>query len=183
MATTGPLSDAPRFHPGPYAASALGRLLLALVACGVLLHGRLLYGGGGLVLCVWWDAISGWVGRRRAWEKNGSDVQTEGFADLACFVLAPALLVAVATRHPMAVLPMLPVFVLAGVWRLARFNVEGVTDKGYTGLPVTYNGYVLPAAVAAAQHWAAIPDAAWYAVVLGVLSALMVTRRFSTPEL
>lgn len=184
MATTGQPSEvAPCFRPGPYAWAAFGRLLLALGACGLLLHGWLLYGGSGVVVCVWWDALSGWLGRRRVWEKRDSDVQVEGFADFACFILAPALLVAMAPHSSLAGQALLPVFIVAGAWRLARFNVEGVSDKGYTGLPVTYCGYAVPAAVAIAQQWPVIPDAAWYAIVLGALSALMVTRRFSTPEL
>lgn len=184
MYPTGPGSDSrPGFRAEKYSWSALARTLLALVSCGAMLTGLILQGGAGLVLCVWMDAITGWIGRRKSWAKTKSDIEVEGFADAVCFIVAPALMLAAAVEYRPGCMAALPVFVLAGLWRLARFNVEGMTGGGYSGLPVTYNGYLIPAAVSVDHFWPALPDAAWYAAVLVILSLLMVSRRFVTPEL
>ncbi len=134
-------------------------------------------------MCVWWDAVSGWIGRRRLWVKSPSDVQVEGFADSVCFVLAPALLAAAAVGYRVVAMLVLPVFVSAGIWRLSRFNIEGLAGRGYAGLPVTYNGYLVPVAVLLQQRLTGLPETVWFALCLGVISWLMVSRRFVTPEL
>lgn len=158
-------------------------MLPALAACALFFKGSLLIGGIGLVVCVWWDALAGFIGRRSGWNKSQSDIQIEGFADAICFVVTPSLMTAVAVDYRLIPLVTLPVFVLAGIWRLARFNVEGLVGKGYAGLPVTYNGYLVPAAVLIQHCCPLLPDAAWYPLILGLASLLMVSRRFVTPEL
>jgi phosphatidylserine synthase len=184
MGSTGPRSEPnDRSRAGHYAECALGRMLLALVSCGFLLNRLPAPGSVLLVLCVWSDALAGWLGRRRGWIKGPFDVQMEGFSDALCFVITPALLVASVVNYRLLPMLILPVFIVSGVWRLARFNVEGLVRNGYVGLPVTYNGYWMPAAVAIEQHWRGIPDTVWYGLVLGVISVLMTSRRFVTPEL
>jgi phosphatidylserine synthase len=158
-------------------------MLLALASCGFRLNRLLVPGSALLILCVWLDALAGWVGRSQGWIKGPLDIQMEGFSDALCFVVTPALLVASAVNYRPLPMLILPVFVVAGVWRLARFNVGGPLTHGYVGLPVTYNGYWVPAAVAIGQHWHGIPETVWYGLVLGVVSALMTSRRFVIPEL
>jgi len=156
---------------------------LALAGARWALHDQLLPCGVVLVACVWWDSIAGWIARRRGWPRTSSVIQVEGFADALCFVITPALMAAAAVRCTGPAMTAIALFVLAGLWRLARFNVEGMVDRGYAGLPVTYNGYWIPLAVLMERQLPCLPDAVWYGGVLAGVSVLMVSRRFTTPEL
>ena len=99
--------------------------------------------GLSLILAVWADAVLGWIARRHGWEKTFTHCQLEGFVDFICFIWAPVEFV-LAQNESRLPLYAIPLFILAGCFRLARFNVEGLVAGKYRGLPVTYNGYLFP---------------------------------------
>jgi phosphatidylserine synthase len=160
--------------------AVLLRLLLGLgsIVCS---HVHATLGAGIiLVLCVWLDGVTGWVFRKRG-EKSPSTSALEYSADLVCFVAAPMEFIAGLAVHP-GVLVLLPVFLVAAVYRLARFQVEGLVNKSYQGLPVTYNGYWFSLA-GLAIYFAPNYGDFIIAGLLIVTSALMVSRRLLIPEL
>jgi len=175
------MTDRPRFVVDAEGAWVMARAILGLAATAAALSGWLVWAGAMLVSCVWLDAGTGFVFRRRG-PKTASTSAIETLADATCFVAAPlAFMAAMTGAHPAALMT-IPIFFLAAIFRLARFNVEGLAEGRYAGLPVTYNGYIFPAA--AVLSWL-IP--AWtvpiFAAVTLIVSVLMVSRRFSVPEL
>ena len=159
--------------------AVLLRLLLGFGAAACAYMDALAWAGSALVICVWLDAVTGWIARKRG-PKSPSTSALENCADLVCFVVAPMEFVAALALHQ-EILILLPVFLVAAVYRLARFHVQGLVNKSYRGLPVTYNGYWFPLA-GLAVHFA--PN--WGDVILAGLliltSALMVSRHLLIPE-
>src|SRR5262249_47259424 len=106
-----------------------------------------------------------------------SDVQIEGFVDFVSFVWAPLAFVWCGGR-PWWLYPVAAVFVLAGMFRLARFNVEGMVRGGYRGLPVTYNAVLLPVAGPGLGRLGEPTATAVLGILLLVVAALMASSRF-----
>ena len=137
-------------------------------------------GAGGLVACVWMDAVAGWLARRRTWLHSPFSRQSELLADFICFIWAPVAWVA-ADGLDWPAWAGAGVFVVAGAYRLARFQAEGLVRGGYRGLPVTYNGYLIPLAGLLAAT--ILPWSQWiWPVVFVILAGLMCTTRFVVPE-
>lgn len=142
--------------------------------------GWVLGGGLCLVLAVWADAVVGWVARKGSWQKTASVIEVETLLDFLCFVWAPVQFLLAQTRHP-AILVGIVVFVAAGIFRLARFKIEGLVRGSYRGLPVTYNGYIFPLAAVLNQQVSGYSTVIFLLVLIGV-SALMVSARLVVPE-
>lgn len=127
-----------------------------------------------LVIAVWADAVAGWCARRAHWSQTPSGIQIEALVDCICFVAAPAAFaMCVCPRPELAIA--IAIFVVAGVFRLARFQAEGLIRGGYRGLPVTYNGYIFPGTAVALLHfggWNAWPV---WSVLLLMVAGLMVS--------
>ena len=101
---------------------------------------------------------------------------------MTCFVVTPVLLATSSTGTSPAVLAASIIFFLAAVYRLARFDVEGLQSGRYAGVPVTYNGYVFPAAALASYGLPGWSEGLFIIAMLA-MSALMITRRVTIPEL
>lgn len=122
------------------------------------------------------------VAERRGWLRGASEIQIEGFVDFVCFVWAPLAFVWSTGRPAWLWLPG-AIFVLAGAFRLARYNVEGMVSGGYRGLPVTYNAVLLPAAQLLVSPLGPRAGTAVVAMVLLATAALMATSRFVMPRI
>ena len=134
-----------------------------------------------LVIAVWADAVASWWARRAGSTQTPLGVQIENLADCVCFVAAPvAFALCVSKDRRIAI--SLAVFALAGIFRLARFQVEGLVRGGYRGLPVTYNGYLFPAMALILFYWPSGNSPLVWAPFLLVVSALMVST-FVVPEI
>jgi CDP-diacylglycerol---serine O-phosphatidyltransferase len=69
--------------------------------------------------------------------------QLDSLCDAVSFGIAPAVFgFCQGLKDPLSVV-ILALFAAAGLLRLARFNVS--TAKGFIGLPITTNGYLIPA--------------------------------------
>jgi len=160
--------------------AVIGRLLLGLVGIFQVAIGGFFMAGLTMVLCVWVDAFIGLLARRHG-PKTPSTVALESYADFFCFIILP-MYFAFLRESGLARLA-LPVFLLAGVYRLARFHVEGlVKGKGYLGLPTTYNGYLFPL-YGICGHFFPSYDNELLVILILVVSYLMVSTRFVTPEI
>jgi phosphatidylserine synthase len=150
--TTGPSSADPEaFRPGTLGWLILLRSFPGLAAIALSLEGRLWAAGAFLALAVWADVALSWLASQRKWAKENSQKQIEGFTDFLCFLWAPVQFTVALCPHPV-LWALVPAFILAGVFRLARFNVEGLVGGRYRGLPVTYNGYLFPLAALASHY-------------------------------
>lgn len=140
------------------------------------------WSAGFLILAVWADAAVGFIAKRRQWPARSEHIQADALADCACFIWAPAHFLVV--LHPsIPVLAAIPLFFFAGIYRMVRFAAEGLVGGTYRGLPVTYNGYLIPCGALAA-HYAGPPWGAGIgAATLLTAAALMVSSRLKIPEL
>ncbi len=103
--------------------------------------------------------------------------QLDSLADLTSFGVAPALLIYQAVLHELGGLGLAValVYLLAGWYRLARFNVEADAHRKAartTGLPIPIAaGNLMAAALLRDQL-----DAGWWAVLVLWMSAMMISR-------
>ena len=128
------------------------------------------------------DLIVDSVAGRLKTERSASDIQIEGFVDALCFVCAPVVLI-LAASSSFSTRIACGAFTCAGIFRLARFNVIGVSESGYLGLPVSYSGIVVPTLLLAEHYLPENADGWLIAGGLALLSALMVSRRFVVKRL
>ena len=169
-----------RFQIDPEGLAVLVRGLVGFAAVATAFSEALLAAAACLVGAVWVDAATGFLARRRG-PKSPGTTALELPVDAACFVFAPIAFALAATEVTPLRLAALAVFFVAGVYRLARFSVEGLVSGRYTGLPVTYNGYLVPLLGTLGHYlpaWAGII----YPVGLLIIAALMATRRLAVPE-
>jgi CDP-diacylglycerol--serine O-phosphatidyltransferase len=180
--TTGPSSADPgAFRPGILGWLILLRSLPGLAAVALSLQGRLWAAGAFLVLAVWADVALGWLASQRKWVKGNSQKQIEGFTDFLCFLWAPVQFTVALCPHPV-LWALAPVFILAGAFRLARFNVEGLVGGRYRGLPVTYNGYLFPLAALASHYLFPRATPFLFGGLFLLLALLMATSTLRIPE-
>jgi phosphatidylserine synthase len=183
MPSTGLHSDTPQTF-------AIGCYDWLIVARGALPFGVVLLGCeeqqqtlacGGLVAAVWADVILSWVALRKGWRKQAGTVQVEGFVDFLAFLWGPTQFVLAFFHAPLLIPPAL-LFIGAGIYRLARFNTEGLVEGRYCGLPVTYNGYWFPLAALAVWYWSVLVPTWTFGILLLVLAVLMASRRLRITE-
>lgn len=98
------------------------------------------------VIAVILDCFDGPIARRtRNRPRSMSEVglQLDSLADAVCSGVGPAVLImGVAGWNPLALIPA-SLVVVAGVTRLAYFNVFGLTGGKFTGLPIFYNPVIV----------------------------------------
>lgn len=101
--------------------------------------GELRFAAIALAIAAGLDRIDGMIARRLG-QSSPMGAELDSLADAVTFCAAPAALAYYAAPTP-AVLVAAVAFTLCGVWRLAHFNVTGLTDSptgpAYTGVPTT----------------------------------------------
>ncbi len=116
----------------------LGLAAVALTLNG--LHSAALTCLIGAVLC---DRLDGIVARRLG-QSSDFGMQLDSLADAVSFLVAPAAVVVILSSANPVVAVACAAFVLAGLWRLAHFNVHGMdtggTESVFRGLPTTIAG-------------------------------------------
>jgi CDP-diacylglycerol--serine O-phosphatidyltransferase len=111
--------------------------LLAIVAT---VRGALPIALTSLVAAVLLDRLDGIVARRMGLESELGK-QLDSLADATSFLLAPTAIVAVLSEGAAVPCLLAATFALAGIWRLARFNVTGLDTSGaFRGVPTTLAG-------------------------------------------
>ena len=91
-----------------------------------------------LLIAVLFDFIDGKIARATKTSDFGK--QLDSLADLVSFGVAPAIF-GLGLQQWYSILILL-FFVIAGMLRLARFNVTKI--KGFEGVPITWNGLLFP---------------------------------------
>lgn len=98
------------------------------------------------VIAVILDCFDGPIARRtanRAPHMSAVGLQLDSLADVICSGVGPAVLVlAVGGWHPLYLVPAI-LLVVAGVTRLAYFNVFGLSGGKFSGFPIFYNPVII----------------------------------------
>lgn len=95
------------------------------------------------------DRYDGWVARRLG-TSSELGVQLDSLGDSISFGVAPALLIYMSLFKPMqpsllklALTACVVIYIICGIFRLARYNTRGCDDGYYEGLPITIAGMTL----------------------------------------
>lgn len=130
------------------------------------------------------DSFDGKVARtrKRTEEEKRFGIQIDSLCDLVCFGVFPAVIgYCVGMRTPLQV-AVLAAYVLAGVIRLAYFNVteeirqdqtNEVRDY-YLGLPITMSGMLVPLAFLLQSKLSETAFSGFYTVYLALLALLFI---------
>lgn len=98
-----------------------------------------------ILLAFFWDSMDGTIAR--AFRKQSAlGAQLDSLADLVSFIIAPMALVArffSLAYHPAVFLPVALFYIVAGAYRLARFNISPRTRVFFQGLPSSASGFTL----------------------------------------
>lgn len=161
----------------------VGTLVSGMVSMALVLEGHLLWAGALILVGVLADMVDGKIARATQ-TSSQFGVQLDSLADIVCFGVAPALFTYQILRlyqlsSLASLVAVLPVSV-AGVFRLARFNLQPVKTgkEEYTlGLPVTLAGAILALAGLSDLHYSARLFPVWTTVLLPLtLAVLMISR-------
>ncbi|NQT25047.1 CDP-diacylglycerol--serine O-phosphatidyltransferase [candidate division KSB1 bacterium] len=131
-----------------------------------------------IIIAVLFDGMDGKLAR---WTGTGSayGFEMDSLADLVSFGVAPAFLVYSSGLKNFGFIGLLIAFfyLLAGLYRLARFNVlqAGDRTKGYTGLPIPVSGMTVAAFELFRVHMMQSFHDGFLVSILAILSILMVS--------
>ena len=102
-----------------------------------------------LLLCGVCDSFDGTLARKYKYSKEEQEygVQLDSLSDVICFGVLPAVITVLVSKSYISVLIGI-IFILAGVVRLAYFNMLHTTNKAkagiYIGVPITAIAIVYP---------------------------------------
>ncbi len=140
-----------------------GFLSLYFASLGLFFHASI------LILCgVFFDFMDGKFAR---WLKIKSDLgkNLDSLSDLVSFGVAPAFLLILFFNGSLFLIISSILLVVAGAYRLARFNV--INQKGFIGMPITVNGVIIPVLIILGLNNEYI-----YSAILLVSAFLMVSK-------
>lgn len=127
------------------------------------------------------DAVDGPIARLRGGGPTPWGHELDSLADFVSFGIAPAVLLGVSVQPSVRLFSVLvgSVFVISGVWRLARYIWSGSRphDGRFEGMPITAAGLAIVAFWLFENHiWGGVvhPEAAYLLVIL--CSLLMISR-------
>jgi CDP-diacylglycerol---serine O-phosphatidyltransferase len=120
-------------------------ILCGLISIFLAIKGLFVFSAIALLVAVVFDYLDGKLARcLKAESKLGEEL--DSLADLVSFGVAPAIMVYLFYNND-ALAILVALMVLAGAYRLARFNSLKQQVKGYLGMPITVNGVLFPALI------------------------------------
>lgn len=132
---------------------SIGNLLSGVLSIFMALEGYYLIAAGLILLGAIFDLFDGRVARKLNMASEFG-VQLDSLCDVVSFVVAPAVFAYAIVGQEWYVKLILALYVVAGVLRLARYNVTGTTDGGkyFEGVPVPVS-LVLPFLYFVFEHY------------------------------
>lgn len=125
-------------------------LFFAIIAIYCFLQGQFAWGMMGFIVSGICDLFDGRVAnsfKRSSYQKRYG-IEIDSLCDMINFAAVPAVLIFTQLAHTLWGLPLVMIYVLAAVTRLATFNAQAKTqakDVSYfIGVPVTYSALVFP---------------------------------------
>jgi len=94
-----------------------------------------------MLAAVIFDFLDGRVARMLR-QENEFGKQLDSLADLTSFAVAPVIIAYTQGLNNTISIVVFFIFATCGMLRLARFNIT--KTKGFIGIPITTNGYVIP---------------------------------------
>lgn len=119
----------------------LGNLCSGMFAIVFAINYNYKYAVIALIISVILDYLDGKIARLLK-QTNALGKQLDSLADVVSFAVAPAVIVISYLNNSFALIASL-IFVCAGAFRLARYNVKEFKGT-YEGVPITTNGIIFP---------------------------------------
>ncbi|MCD6117157.1 CDP-diacylglycerol--serine O-phosphatidyltransferase [bacterium] len=164
------------FIPGIF---TMLNLVLGVASIGATADGLFLTGAWLLIFAIFCDGMDGKIAR---WTNSTSEFGNEldSLADLVSSGVAPGLLIFMLLRsNGFAIaLIFMCIFVMAGAYRLARFNILQMGDRsiGYIGLPIPVAGFTAASFVLLLyQDIFTFVSIGWLFIIVPFISILMVS--------
>ncbi len=124
------------------------------------------------------DRYDGWVARRLG-TSSEMGVQLDSLGDSISFGVAPALLIYMSLFKPMqpgvlkiALTVCVVIYIICGVFRLARYNIKGLDEGYFEGMPITIAGMTLAFLTLLSRELSLLV----YGFLLLLLAVLMVSK-------
>lgn len=96
------------------------------------------------VLPIWFEVLASFLTKVEPSQEGRLGIRIiDNIVDGIVFILIPA----VWYSHFQGTIVTTFIFIIAGIWRLVKFVKNGLSKNYFTGLPVTYTGYVWPALI------------------------------------
>ncbi|MAG39117.1 CDP-diacylglycerol--serine O-phosphatidyltransferase [Candidatus Woesearchaeota archaeon] len=124
-----------------------------------------------LLIAVFLDYLDGKVARMLNVESY-MGAELDSLADLVSFGVAPAVFLYSNLQTDFLAL-FLVFYLIAGAYRLARFNAMRKKVKGFIGMPITINGLIFPV-----MYFASAPAGIYYVAVIASSIFMISTIRF-----
>ncbi len=159
------------------------RVVPALIALFLAGRREFAWAAGFLALSVIADGVFVMVKKRSRDFDAGFQLHLEGLTDFLAYGVCPALFCTYAAPGPV-VWAAAGVFLCSAIFRISRFNCEGLIEGCYRGLPITYNGYIFPALyfLARIARWEGYQGLIFCTALL-LVSGLMVSSKLKVKEL
>ncbi len=159
-------------------------LFFSMLAIFYLLTGNFYFSFASILLALVFDSIDGHIARLlKAESKFGSAV--DGYVDVVNYLIYPSLAFFIYFRMT-DVVPLVTIFifVLCGIYRLARFQVNGVKRTNnkmfYEGLPVFVSPFLILIFLLILKYF---PDWFYYfSIFLLVLTSFLMVQSFKFPK-
>ena len=129
----------------------LGGLITALLSIQQAVSGNLVIAFILLAVCIPFDHLDGKVARWTGKTNRIFGEVIDSLSDTVSYLVAPAVVVYLAGFNHPAEMVLLACFVSVGILRLARFSCIKEFKHLTVGMPVTYNGLLVPLFFAAQQ--------------------------------
>ena len=170
----------PAFLPNSITFLSLGCGLISIILSS---QGLVLQAAFCILISVFLDSLDGYLARKLNAASNFG-MQLDSLSDIVCFGVAPILLVwkhlNIAAQVSIWVLPVFVLQIIAGAFRLARFNLQTPKQHSHAetlGLTITQSGLALALAVLSDLSIDTYALPVWTFVLLSLLiSYLMVSK-------
>lgn len=96
------------------------------------------------VFPIWAEVIASYITKVEPSKERRLKIKiSDNVVDGIVFILIPAIWY-FKTQGQNFIIIFILIFIIAGIWRLIKFVKTGLIENYFTGLPVTYTGYVWP---------------------------------------
>lgn len=124
-------------------AITLLNIIYGMLAIYFSFKGLTYYVIGCFFIAIIFDFLDGQAAKMlNARSKLGKEL--DSLADVISFGIAPVIVTYVLISSTATLFVIGILFILSGVIRLAKYNVQSPKIKGFVGMPITINGFIIP---------------------------------------
>jgi len=135
-----------------------------------------------LIISVILDFFVGVIKKKIRNQNREFQLHLEGLVDSLSFGVSPGIFVFLQEPNP-ALFTAVFIFCAGAMFRIARFNCEGLINGCYRGLPVTYNGYIIPAVYFLIRFSGFPKPSVFYIYILLIVTLLMTSSKIRIREI